>query len=73
MSKKLINIFGIASAMKHLHSYDIIHRNLSPKSVLLDDDLYPKLYDFSLSVLSRDRESEKDLVGVKSIFGTRSS
>ena len=60
--KKMINIFGIASAMKELHKKDIIHGNLSPKSILLDDSLYPKLFDFSLSHFFKDISSNR-LVG----------
>lgn len=33
---KLINIFGIASGMKYLHSHDIIHNNLNPENIFLD-------------------------------------
>lgn len=36
-TKKLINIFGIASAMSFLHSHDIAHGYLHPKNILFDD------------------------------------
>ena len=48
-TKKLINIYGIASAMKYLHSHKIIHRDLKPANILEDDELFPKIADFGLS------------------------
>lgn len=48
-TKKLINIFGIASAMSYLHKHEIIHRDLKPANILEDDYLFPKIADFGLS------------------------
>lgn len=48
-TKKLINIFGIASAMSYLHSMAIIHRDLKPENILEDDSYYPKIADLGLS------------------------
>lgn len=48
-TKKLINIFGIASGIKYLHDHDIIHRDLKPANILIDEMLYPKIADFGLS------------------------
>lgn len=48
-TKKLINIYGIASAMSYLHSREIIHRDLKPANILLDEFLFPKISDFGLS------------------------
>lgn len=39
-TKKLINIYGIASAMSYLHDHDIIHRDLKPANILEDKNLY---------------------------------
>lgn len=47
-TKKLIIIYGIAAGMKHLHSLNIIHRNLKPSNIFLTDLLQPKLSDFGL-------------------------
>lgn len=46
-TKKLINIYGIASGISYLHSLNLIHRNLCPENVLLDERFYPKLKDFA--------------------------
>lgn len=48
-TKKLINIYGIASAMSYLHSHNIIHRDLKPANILEDENLFPKIADFGLS------------------------
>ncbi|KAK8889286.1 hypothetical protein M9Y10_034032 [Tritrichomonas musculus] len=47
-TKKLINIYGIASSMAYMHSYGIIHRNLNPSNIYLDDILCPKIGEFGL-------------------------
>ncbi|KAK8847280.1 hypothetical protein M9Y10_019867 [Tritrichomonas musculus] len=43
---KFINIFGIASAMSHLHSHNIIHGYLYPNNILLNYHMFPKVSDF---------------------------
>lgn len=48
-TKKFIIIYGIASEMKHLHSCNIIHRQLQTTSILLDDSYYPKISHFNFS------------------------
>ncbi|KAK8843878.1 hypothetical protein M9Y10_024956 [Tritrichomonas musculus] len=45
-TKKLINIYGIASAMSFLHSHDIIHGYLYPTNILMDYHMFPKVTDF---------------------------
>lgn len=48
-TKKLINIYGIASGMMYLHDHNIIHRDLKPENILIDDCLCPRIADFGLS------------------------
>ncbi|KAK8840864.1 hypothetical protein M9Y10_027691 [Tritrichomonas musculus] len=45
-TQRLIILYGVASAMSYLHSHKIIHRNLNPSNILLDDNLNPKITDF---------------------------
>lgn len=41
---------GVAKALSHIHSSDhmLVHRNVSPKSILLNSDNVPQLTDFDL-------------------------
>lgn len=48
-TKKLINVYGIASSMSYLHSHNVLHLFLSPSHVFLDEYLFPKLTEFSFS------------------------
>lgn len=59
-TKKLINIYGIASCMNYLHSLDIIHRDLKTKNILLDQYLYPKLANFCFSTLPVNHNNEQN-------------
>lgn len=51
-SKKYIILLGIALGMKHLHFSGIVHRDLKPENILLDDNFYPYICDFGLSVVN---------------------
>lgn len=46
---KLIISYGIAQAMRYLHSLTLLHRDLKCENVLLDDNLYPYVTDFGTS------------------------
>ncbi len=59
--KQEINIcHGICCGMTHLHSLNVIHRDLASRNILLTDDMIPKITDFGLSrQLSEDSKSGK--------------
>lgn len=48
-TKKLICIYGIASGMAYLHRNNVIHRDLKPDNILMDENFFPKITDFGLS------------------------
>ena len=54
MTKKYIVLYGCALGFQYLHSKNIIHRDVKPQNVLLDDNLYPKLTDFGLAKVVSD-------------------
>lgn len=49
-TRKLICIYGIAAGMQYLHSKQIIHLDLRPANILLNESLYPKINDFYTSI-----------------------
>lgn len=46
---KLCIIYGIASAMSYLHENNVIHCDLKPSNILLDEYMCPYIADFGLS------------------------
>ncbi|KAK8887864.1 hypothetical protein M9Y10_038923 [Tritrichomonas musculus] len=69
-TKKLINIYGIASSLKYLHSQDILHRDLKPSNVLVDQFLFPKLADFGLSKDLKDCSESLERLKETGLLGT---
>lgn len=66
-TKKMMNIYDIASAMKYFHSSGIVHRCLQPSNIYLDDFLLTKIGDFGFSTrfYSQDNMTHQSMSGFK--------
>lgn len=55
--KRQICIIGISAAISFLHKRHVLHRSINPKTIWLDENFYPKIFDFSTS---RQFNAEQD-------------
>lgn len=61
-TKKIINLLGISHGMNYIHSKNIIHRNLKPSNILINDQLFPIISDFGLAdFYSKEEEMEEQM------------
>ncbi|XP_047452448.1 receptor-interacting serine/threonine-protein kinase 3-like isoform X3 [Mugil cephalus] len=54
----------VALGMNFLHSKNLLHQDLKPSNVLLDDDLHAKLADFGLARVSTSALKNEETTGV---------
>ena len=57
LSKKYIILLGICEGMKYLHSQQVVHGNLAPENIFLDQDFHPHISDYGLYKISNFFES----------------
>ncbi|KAL7240393.1 hypothetical protein ACSBR2_006110 [Camellia fascicularis] len=63
---------GIARGLEYLHcgcSTRILHFDIKPHNILLDEDFFPKISDFGLAKLSRKKESIISMLGTRGTIG----
>ncbi|BDS06189.1 hypothetical protein NT6N_12290 [Oceaniferula spumae] len=51
-------IADVCHGLAHAHEQGIVHRNLSPKSILISDDAEPKIVDFGLASLAQQEDGD---------------
>ena len=61
-TQKAIVLYGIAAGLKYMHSYNVLHRDLKPGNILLDENLEPKIADFGLSKYVDPAKTREDTI-----------
>jgi serine/threonine protein kinase len=51
-------IKGICEGLQYLHDKNIVHLDLKPANILLDDNMTPKITDFGVSRCFDDNQSQ---------------
>jgi len=65
-------IIGIARGLEYLHTgcnARIVHFDIKPQNILLDQDFSPKISDFGLSKFCRQKESKISIAGARGTIG----
>jgi serine/threonine protein kinase len=60
-TEKMIVLYGVARGMAHLHSMQVLHRDLSPGSIFLDDRKYPRIGHMILAKVTTDANQSRAL------------
>nr|XP_023916205.1 LEAF RUST 10 DISEASE-RESISTANCE LOCUS RECEPTOR-LIKE PROTEIN KINASE-like 2.1 [Quercus suber] len=63
---------GVARGLDYLHrgcSTRILHFDIKPQNILLDDDFCPKISDFGLAKLCKKKESIVSMLGARGTIG----
>ena len=60
-------MYGVAEGLRYLHSQNVLHGDLKPDNILLDENHYPYITDFGLSKFWTGSESQSNDYGTRII------
>lgn len=60
-TNKYIILLGVAISLKYMHSQGVIHRNIRPQNIRLDDQLYPHICNFEFSYITDKELTETEM------------
>lgn len=62
--EKNLILFNLISAVKWLHSQGIIHNDLKPENIMIENNLHIKIIDFGFSIKKKnDSDFQKNTKG----------
>ncbi|KAG1724256.1 kinase-like domain-containing protein [Suillus lakei] len=67
-SVKVKLVMGVADGLEYLHSENVVHGDLHPANVLVDDSGRPRLTDFGLATVAGDPESQLNTTTAERTF-----
>ncbi len=67
LSARVRLLIAICRAVQHAHDRGVIHRDLKPGNILVDDQGQPKILDFGIARLSEDTDG---MTGTGQVLGT---
>ena len=56
-------VLGVSNALKTLHKKGVIHRNIKPINIIMDDDSNIKIIDFKYSLINNNPNCKNTIIG----------
>jgi hypothetical protein len=63
-TRKLIVLYGSAVALKQLHDRNLVHQNVNPKAIVIDDAMEPKLSSFGFARFTNEPPRPNQSAGI---------